>query len=370
MNTSARVTRLVSSLLVLILIVACAPQQQFVLPTVALLPSDTVTFTPTTTLTPSDTPTPRPTFTFTSTPTPITPTLTPSNTPPPSETPTITLTPSNTASLTLPPTNTFTPTFTFTPRPTRTPRPPTLTFTPTVMPVITEFRSDLNIVPSGGQTVLYWQADADQITLELVTANGTVVSSDKVDPKGQRPVLVTTNLGLSVIYRLTAKRGKNTVTRQLTITVQCPQNWFFTPAPGECATQPPIQTGIKFQQLERGVAFYVPTSNNVYLLHNGDNRVNAYLNDWNFAPLPVYPPPGTLIQPTVEIGYVWLNKRWSDGATLDGVMGWATAVQQVYNGTIQQGTVNSDLYIKGPNGQVYKLALAGTGTWSVVGSAP
>lgn len=341
-----------------------------------MIPSDTVTFTPTITLTPSNTPTPLPTATLTPSETPITPTLTPSetptitNTPFPTDTPTISLTPSNTATLSPVPSNTFTPTLTFTPRPTRTPRPPTLTFTPTVLPVITEFRSDLTLVPSGGQTVLYWQADADLVTLDLLTTTGTIVSSDKVEPRGQRPVLVTPNLGQSVIWRLTAKRGKNTVTRQLTITVQCPQSWFFTPAPAECASQPAIQAGLKFQQFERGVGIFVPTTNNVYLLHNGDNRVNAYLLDWNFSPLPVLPPPGNLVQPTVEIGYVWLNKRWSDGGTLDGIMGWGTAPQLVYNGTVQQGTVGSDLFVKGPNGQVYKLALAGTGTWSIVGSAP
>ncbi len=97
--------------------------------------------------------------------------------------------------------------------------------------------------------------------------------------------------------------------------------------------------------------------------------MNAYPNDWNYAPLPQATPPGGLIQPTVEIGNTWLNKRWSDGSPLSITLGWATTPQQVYNGQVQQGTA-TDLYLKGPNGAVYKLALAGAGTWSLVGNAP
>jgi hypothetical protein len=337
-------------------VAACTPQQPFIVPTIAVLPTDTPTLTPSLTFTPTFTHTPVPTLT----PTPITPTVT--ETLPPANTPTITPTPSSTASLTFTPTNTFTPTDTFT---------PTFTFTPTVVPVIVSFTSDLPSVPSGGQTVLRWQTNnSTNTTLETLTASGTVVNSIRVDATGTQAVLLSSNMGSSVIYRLTVKNGRNTVSKSITVNIQCPYGWFFAPSPPGCPLQPPSPTGaFKYQSFERGIGFYIPTTNNVYILANAGNRVNAYPNDWNYAPLPTETPPSGLYVPSVEIGNVWINKRWSDGATLQSVVGWATIAQMIYNGTVQQGTA-SDLYIKGPTGTVYKLALAGTGTWSIVGNAP
>jgi hypothetical protein len=127
-----------------------------------------------------------------------------------------------------------------------------------------------------------------------------------------------------------------------------------------------------FQAFERGIAFYVPNTNNVYMLANEGLRVNAYPNEWNpGVPIPTIVSPGSnFIQPTAQIGYVWQAKNWSDGRSVAAVMGWAITQPQNYSGTIQVGNPPSDVYIRRPDGAVYKLALAGTGTWSVAGNAP
>jgi len=351
-------------LMMVALLSACAPQQPVALPTVALLPTDTATYTPSVTLTASDTPTPLPTHTPYHSPTPkptVTETLPPADTgtisPTASFTPSRTFTPSNTPL----PTNTFTATYTFTPSP---------SFTPTVLPLILTFTADLPSVQAGSQDLLRWQtANADTVTLDLLTASGTLVSSNKTDPGGQQLITLTPDLGNTVIYRITAKTGKNTASKSITITIQCAVAWFFAPAPSGCAGQASTSAAFKYQSLERAIAFYIPTTNNVYILANDGNRVNAYPMDWNYQPLPVLPPPGNLIQPTVEIGYIWLHKPWSNGGHIADVLGWATSAQIVYNGVIQPGGPG-ELYFKGPSGAVYKLSLAGVGTWSIVGNAP
>jgi len=50
------------------------------------------------------------------------------------------------------------------------------------------------------------------------------------------------------------------------------------------------------------------------------------------------------------------------------VIGGSITDVQNYNGTIQAGNPASDIYINRPDGAVYKLALAGTGTWSATGA--
>lgn len=97
-------------------------QQTVALPTSAILPTVTLTFTP------SNTPIPTNTFTPTPSDTPLPPTEAPTltNTPQPTFTVTLTYTPV--------PTNTHTPTNTNTPIPSRTPIPPTGTLSPTPIP--------------------------------------------------------------------------------------------------------------------------------------------------------------------------------------------------------------------------------------------
>lgn len=94
-------------MILMLLVGACStPPQDILLPTLAILPSATVTSSPTITLTPTSTDTPTPT---------LTPTITPS--------PTATLTPSATSTFTPSPTITDTPTITPTFTPTLTPTP-------------------------------------------------------------------------------------------------------------------------------------------------------------------------------------------------------------------------------------------------------
>jgi hypothetical protein len=124
-----------------------------------------------------------------------------------------------------------------------------------------------------------------------------------------------------------------------------------------------------FQAYERGLVFYVSSNNTVYVLANEGARVNAYPNEW--APgvlLPVATPPAGFFNPTAQIGYVWYNKQWSDGRSVGSVIGWAITDVQNYNGTLQAGNPASDIYINRPDGAVYKLALAGAGTWSATGA--
>ncbi len=342
----------------------CGPRTPPTIPTVALLPTDTTTPSPTITLTPT-----------------ITPTLTPSNTVTPS--PTRTLTPS--ATFTLTPTFTASPTFTMTPSPTATETPvptetptrtptrtkvPTRTPVPTVMPVINQFSVEPATVISGGIVIVRWSADADTLTLDEMTTQNAVIQSMQVPASGDRTLAVTAASDNVIIFRLTAVKGGNSVVATSSVTVQCPSPWFFSPPPTGCPTQPAQSGAFTFQAFERGIAFYVPNTNNVYFLANDGLRANAYPNQWNpGVPQPTVMAPTGMLDPIAEIGYVWHNQLWSDGRAVAIVIGWALTPPQYYSGTIQLGNPPSDVYLRRPDGAVYKLSLAGAGTWSVAGNA-
>jgi hypothetical protein len=329
-----------------------------VLPTDTITPSPTITLTPTSTytFTPTLTETPTPTYTFTPSPT-FTPTFTdtPTETPTPTFTPTLTETPTPTASPTMTPTHTKT---------------PTRTYTPTVMPTITQFSVEPPSLISGGSVIVRWTADADTVMLEELNASNTVIQAVLVSASGERLFLVSSDYGNILVFRLTATRGGNSVTRTLSVTVLCAANWFFTPPPAGCPTQPAQSGAFIFQAFDRGVAFYVPNNNNVYFLAN-DSRVNAYPNEWiPGVAIPTVMAPTGYIEPDAQIGYVWHNKLWSDGRAVSSVFGFAITAAQNYAGTFQYGNPTSNIYIRRPDGAVYLLSLAGTGTWSIAGNAP
>ncbi len=363
--------KLLKWLIAMLLIAGCGPRTPPVIPTVAQLPTDTITPSPTVTLTPTITPTFTPSYTVTPSPTL---TLTPSST--------ATLTPTPTASATLTPTLTLT--YTETPTPTETPTiTPTITRTPTrtkiptntppptVMPVITSFIVQPGTVISGGIVIVSWAADADKVTLDQLTSQNALIQTAEVPATGDRTVAVTSTADNVIIFRLTATKGGNTVQRTASVLVQCAAQWFFTPPPQGCPSQPAQSGAFIFQAFERGLAFYVPNNNFVYILANEGTRVNAYPNEWNpglVSPTIIAPPGQTA--PPAQIGFVWSNKQWSDGRSVAIVIGWAITPPQTYSGTFQLGNPLSDVYIRRPDGAVYKLSLAGAGTWSSVGSAP
>jgi hypothetical protein len=246
---------------------------------------------------------------------------------------------------------------------------PTNTLTPTVGPAISLFTVEPGAAISGGVVIARWQADADTVTIDLLTENNALIQTVPVQPKGERSFTVSSAQGNLITFRLTATRGGKSEVRTATVSVQCAQPWFFSPPQPGCPLQAAQSGAVVFQAYERGLVFYVSTNNTVYVLANEGTRVNAYPNEW--APgvlLPVATPPAGFFNPTAQIGYVWYNKQWSDGRSVGSVIGWAITDVQNYNGTLQAGNPASDIYINRPDGAVYKLALAGAGTWSATGA--
>jgi hypothetical protein len=238
-----------------------------------------------------------------------------------------------------------------------------------VVPQILTFSSDLSEVPANGATLLRWTTtNVESATLEQLNSAGQLIGTITVAPNGQQLVQVGPGRESRISFRLSVKNGRNTATRLITLNIQCGNPSFFKPAPAGCAIEPAIRLGIVFQQFERGMGFYVSTTRTVYLLSNEGTRVNAYPIDWDYSALPALNPPGGLYQPQGEIGYVFARKAWSDGRSIVDVVGWGSAPALGYDGTVQRMT-ETDVYIKRPDGAVYRLALAGVGTWTVVGTA-
>jgi hypothetical protein len=200
---------------------------------------------------------------------------------------------------------------------------------------------------------------------ELTPANA-LIESVQVPATGTHTFVLTTTNGTAINFRLTASKGGITAISTAAVTVTCPVPWAITPAPAGCP-QAPQPGGFTVQSFERGIAFYVPPTNQVFFLANEGNAVNVFQNTWNPSVTdPTRVPPSGLTDPTGPIGYVWHNLAWSDGRTLQTVLGWGTGGPQNYSGTLQVGP-NNETYITGPTGKAYRLNMTGNiGTWSLL----
>lgn len=333
------VKRVVLLLIVPLLVVACqneGGQGVSELPTELLLPSltptDTPTETPPMTNTPSDTPT------LTATPGPS---LTPTNTLTSTATTTNTATATNTATETftpLPATETFTPTATSTATET-----PTVTPTPGA-PVIVSFSasSGANTVDGGTNIALNWQTtNATSARIDQFNAQGVLINTTSVIPNGTLNVAVP-NSGNFVVYRLTAIGVNNQeVSQSITINIRvlCANQWFFSnsrePLNGACPDGPPVTTGGKLQEFERGLMLsgFFSGQNLIFALINGGTFVGsyaAYTNFWDGVSEPTSDcgeaPPGFL-NPEDVFRWVYhtqpsIGTRWCD--PVNGI-GWARA---------------------------------------------
>ena len=351
---------------------SCTPPPTPPLPTIGVIPSSTITLTPSKThtvtpsptYTPSNTPTPTSTITLTPSIT-NTPTFTPSATETPTITPSITDTPTDTPTETDTPTATFTRTATPTTTPSRTP-------TATVFPTILSFTADPSNVTVGNTITVRWNADADHVELDLLTQGSALIDGAAVPNQGLKVYTPQPANGAVQIVRLTATKGGKSTVSTLSITVQCAQAWYFTPAPQvNGCPQAPQLGAFTYEGFQNGLAFFVPNNNTVYFMIRG-GQVMSVINTWNVSiPMPALTPPSGLMEPSAgPIGYMWYVGTWFDGRRTQDVMGWADSAQSNYgNGALQIGP-SGEIYLRAANGAIYLLTLnnGNNGTWRLYSS--
>ena len=354
-------SRMCICLSIIFVLAACANQPEAeALPTLAILPSATVTDTPTITPTLSETPT------FTPTPTP-TPTLTPTITPSPTQT--LTFTPSITMTSSQTPTFTATYTATLTATATAT-FTPVSTETPSV-PVITFFQSNTTQGAPGSQVTLRWSAAADSAQLlQLQPGTSTALQTFVVVPVGSQVVTLPA-AGSQAQYRLVASRGGQQAVADLSITLTCTQPWFFsaTAPGGACPSGATVSVIGAYQPFERGVMFMYTNQSAMQRVCGLQNELNRYLcydNGWDGVTEPfTISAPGGFSEPRDMFNWAFDSTLASGGTWLDKI-GWATASLPDNNPVTVQYDTQNRLYIRIPSGTYFLNGDANSGTWTKI----
>lgn len=148
----------------------------------------------------------------------------------------------------------------------------------------------------------------------------------------------------------------------LTITLRCPDSWFFSPPPDSCPATAPLVTEGAEQHFEHGVALWNRAEDRIYLLFDPNvvGAWRAFPDSWEEGQPesdPAIVPPEGLYQPIRGIGRVW---REEPG--IRDRLGWAVGPEVGYTTAVQRTSwfKYNETYIRALDGGVWRLGPEGS----------
>lgn len=326
---------------------------------VVVLPPTAVT-TPTATPPPSVTPTNLPTLKPT-----LTPTLQPSATPQPTVTPLPTATPIPT-NTPLPPTPTATATLIPSATPTRFPTAtstPVPTATPTVVTAtdatINAFTASTFSATLGDTITLNWDVSGVDTVNLIRNVGGRLTNETVAAQNSQTITIVDSDLDANVLlFELQTNSASNT----LTISLECPFEWFFSPdtvvGSANCPSQPLISAG-STQRFQNGTFIWVAQLDQIWVHLNGGTS-QKLTDDWEEGMDDVCPDLTAPFKPTRGFGLVWCNNpaiRTALGNPIADAGSYTTVWQRTR--PVAAGTQ----YLRLRNGNVLQIPAGNSPNW-------
>lgn len=268
---------------------------------------------------------------------------------------------------TLTPTSTLT-TIPDTSRSTRTPSPPaslasTLSASPTTSPtvehpLITSFTATPTEIDPGDPVRLSWETIAETVTLCTTMRGGPLAQCWSVEAVGSRTVTTHELDRVYAMYLLFAESGDLRDQAAATVTIRCPDTWFFEDPPDACPYAAVHSRGAA-QPFEHGLMLWVEELDAIFVLYSdamASPRWDRIPDQWEPGMAesdPSLTPPEGLYQPVRGFGLVW---RGPVGATITvrGRLGWATRQEAAIDTAYQcdSAAKYNTCYLLGPEGIV------------------
>lgn len=258
-------------------------------------------------------------------------------------------------------------------RPTFTPLPPTSTVTaaPTQLGLRIDYFTTISQAIAPGENVtLTWRVfGADDITIYRVDEDGDYEREWPVEREGRLTVSTSPQRTDGAEFIMIASAGSTLVEDRLFIEVTCNAQWFFSPPPSACSTNPPENSLQVEQSFEGGRMIWVAATSEIYTFFNDSEQPRWIKLADNFTEeMPerddsIVPPEGRL-QPVRGFGLIWrTNQRIRDR------LGWALQPEAAYDGVIQSADNGDTVYMRTLDGGIIGLTSGGR-DWELIPAAP
>lgn len=265
----------------------------------------------------------------------------------------------------------LTPTPSLTSRPpTDTPRSPTVTPTPLTpatisaatvtpaSPIITSFTADVTEADPGDTITLSWATSgATRVTLYHMMPTGQFGRFWDVEPQGTFDYDIAPQERNRTSFVLAASDpADNYVQEGLSITLRCPDEWFFAGAPDICPAAAALNSPAAEQHFEGGTMIWVQVEDRIYVLFDsGQYAWQAYRDEWDPGEPesdPELTPPAGRYQPVRGFGQVW--RQNSD---VRDRLGWAVDRESAFTTHVQRTSYAryNETYLRALDGNIWKL---------------
>jgi hypothetical protein len=256
--------------------------------------------------------------------------------------------------------------------PSPTPQPPTSTpivptSTPTAQAVIHTFQADPDVADPGDTITLSWSwsGGTDATIYHLLPSGQLGTPTWDVGPAGSLQYTIppeARNYDRFALFVYDQDGLQTQATAE--ITLRCPDEWFFSPAPDVCPAAAAIIADGAEEHFERGTMLWNRAEDRIYVLFDDEQhpRWTAFTDEWDEGEPPfdptITPPPG-LYQPVRGFGLVWREQP-----SVRDRLGWAIDQEQGYQTAIQRTSWfrYNDIYIRALDGGVWRLGPNG-GEW-------
>ena len=231
---------------------------------------------------------------------------------------------------------------------------------PTGPPEILQFAANVEVADPGDTIELSWHTkNASTNTLYHLLPTGQLGTWWDVAPKGTMTYTISAgarNRERFILYAVNEEYPF--ASAMVTITLTCPDDWFFSPTPDICPQDAALISRGAEQAFEQGVMVWVEENDSIYVLFDDSGfttRWNRYTDEWNEGdPIddPSIIPPAGFYQPVRGFGLVWREQP-----NVRDRLGWALAPEAEFETAVQHTSYPkyNHTYLRAWDGDVWWL---------------
>ena len=225
--------------------------------------------------------------------------------------------------------------------------------------LIDSFEASPDNVDPGDRITLEWHTtNALTVTVWHLMPTGQFGRFWSVGPMGSMAYDVNIHERNHTSFALTAidEQGR-TETASATVTIRCPDQWFFNNAPEICPAEQALHSDGAEQQFQRGYMVWVAGEDLIYVLFGDEStpKWSAFVDRWDEDQeehITESLPPGGLLQPVRGFGLIW---RQEPG--IRERLGWAVIEEVGYPLSVQRTSYGkyNDTFLQARDGSIWHL---------------
>jgi hypothetical protein len=247
---------------------------------------------------------------------------------------------------------------------------------PTVAPLhIQSFEVSPSVLVPGDAVTVSWQTTGDEVAIHRLDDLGQIVQYWNALPSGTLTFDATDDIRNFMIFRITVTAEGRQEVLEKTVTMTCPDPWFFSNPPPDCPRRAAqVYPGVA-QHFERGLMVWSDGSDQIFIFYNdGGSFQGQSLNAYDITPDRWWPwmpendpgiePPQGYYQPIRGFYMAWAEPDYITFHARER-LGWATDREFPLTVSYQCDSDPSapNCYLQGPDGVI--LMLPGFSTWSL-----